>query len=280
LKVTLENNAQLLEQTLEDMRATYQLNTEKLDYNFRVLTQRDKENKQAIDHLTMKLRRLKEQLGIHAHRYKQQDEKFKQENVELTEEYKRITESFKDLQKKLAHFELIDRNKYAQVFEMNEDSVMALVKKLLKANELIHEQVLGLKYISPFSDPSLSSVLSNNKSRVDTDSLTSTQIVLSLPDTNDMTKRDGLLNRLLVEHSSLATTSLSTSSSAPSDTSNSSKHTQQQIKNVMDLLVAHTGYLIDSRVREATQTLDEEEAKLYKVDAILSSLGVEDLEDL
>jgi hypothetical protein len=32
LQVTLENNIQLLEQQLEEMRATYQLNTEKLEY--------------------------------------------------------------------------------------------------------------------------------------------------------------------------------------------------------------------------------------------------------
>ena len=35
---------QNLEQHLEAMRATYQLNTEKLDYNYRVLVERDHEN--------------------------------------------------------------------------------------------------------------------------------------------------------------------------------------------------------------------------------------------
>lgn len=35
---------QILEQQLQQMRATYQLNQEKLEYNFQVLKKRDEEN--------------------------------------------------------------------------------------------------------------------------------------------------------------------------------------------------------------------------------------------
>ena len=35
---------QVLEQQLQQMRATYQLNQEKLEYNFQVLRKRDEEN--------------------------------------------------------------------------------------------------------------------------------------------------------------------------------------------------------------------------------------------
>lgn len=44
LKIRLETDIQNLEQHLETMRATYQLNTEKLEYNYRVLVERDHEN--------------------------------------------------------------------------------------------------------------------------------------------------------------------------------------------------------------------------------------------
>jgi dynein regulatory complex protein 1 len=37
----LEGDIAVLEQHLETMRATYQLNAEKLDYNYRVLLERD-----------------------------------------------------------------------------------------------------------------------------------------------------------------------------------------------------------------------------------------------
>ena len=51
---------QLLEQQLEQMRATYQKNREKLDYNHAVLRERDDENKQTWAHHKAKLKRLKE----------------------------------------------------------------------------------------------------------------------------------------------------------------------------------------------------------------------------
>ena len=41
---TLSTFMQILEQQLQQMRATYQLNQEKLEYNFQVLKKRDEEN--------------------------------------------------------------------------------------------------------------------------------------------------------------------------------------------------------------------------------------------
>ena len=49
LKVKLETDIQILEQHLETMRATYQLNAEKLEYNYRVLSERDSENSATIN---------------------------------------------------------------------------------------------------------------------------------------------------------------------------------------------------------------------------------------
>ena len=43
LNIELERNIQTLKQQFEDIKATYQLNTEKLDYNYRVLTELDVE---------------------------------------------------------------------------------------------------------------------------------------------------------------------------------------------------------------------------------------------
>lgn len=56
-------NAQTLEQQLEEMRATYQLNTEKLEYNYRVLTERDMENTATLSHQKRKLTKLNDALS-------------------------------------------------------------------------------------------------------------------------------------------------------------------------------------------------------------------------
>lgn len=48
LTCRLETDIHTLEQHLESMRAAYQLNQEKLDYNYRVLLERDAENQATI----------------------------------------------------------------------------------------------------------------------------------------------------------------------------------------------------------------------------------------
>lgn len=48
LKLKLETDIQTLEQHIESMRATFQLNAEKLEYNYRVLLERDLENNATI----------------------------------------------------------------------------------------------------------------------------------------------------------------------------------------------------------------------------------------
>ena len=63
LKIKLETEIQTLEQQLEEMRATYQLNQEKLDYNYRVLVERDSENTSTIKQQKKKLTRMADVLS-------------------------------------------------------------------------------------------------------------------------------------------------------------------------------------------------------------------------
>jgi dynein regulatory complex protein 1 len=44
------------------MRATYQLNADKLEYNFRVLKERDAENRDTVNNQKAKIKRMKEVL--------------------------------------------------------------------------------------------------------------------------------------------------------------------------------------------------------------------------
>lgn len=57
VKAKLTNDIHQLEQQLEQMRATYLLNTEKLDYNYQVLKKRSEENAVTISHQKRKITR-------------------------------------------------------------------------------------------------------------------------------------------------------------------------------------------------------------------------------
>ena len=118
LKIKLENDVQTLERQLEEMRATYQLNTEKLDYNYRVLTERDSENSTTLQQLKRKQNKLKDVLSRVMAKYQETDERDKNENERLTEEYKRMTKAYRDLQLKFRHFEVTDRQKFDRVWQM------------------------------------------------------------------------------------------------------------------------------------------------------------------
>merc|ERR1719321_588098 len=93
-KIALERSIQELEQHLEKMMATYQLNKEKLEYNLQVLTERYKEHSAIQSQYKNRLNRLRETLNTLMGRYHKMDSKYRQENVELTEEYKRLTQQF------------------------------------------------------------------------------------------------------------------------------------------------------------------------------------------
>ena len=118
------------------MRATYQLNTEKLDYNYRVLVERDHENQSTINQQKRKISRQRDMLLGLKQRYADSEKKYLEENMKLTDEYKRVTEQFKDLQSKFRHFEQVDTKKHAEVFSMKEHEVAQVVRQLLQADKV------------------------------------------------------------------------------------------------------------------------------------------------
>ena len=81
-----------------------------------------------------------------------QEKNYQQSYLSLTDDYKRITEQFRELQKKFRHFQNSDAKKYNEVWKMNEERAMDLMRKLLQADQIIHEQQLGIKWNSPSED--------------------------------------------------------------------------------------------------------------------------------
>jgi dynein regulatory complex protein 1 len=149
LKIDLEMNIQALKQQLEEIRATYQLNTEKLDYNYRVLTELDVEKNAELARYKRRLNKLKGQLNLLVTRFTEMEAADTKTNHELTEDYRGLTLKYKDLQAKFRHFEIADTTKYDEVWAMHEGEVKDLVDQLLKADKIISEQHLGLGWRPP-----------------------------------------------------------------------------------------------------------------------------------
>ena len=58
-KIKLEKEMQVLQRCMEDMKAVYRLNEEKLEFNYKVLNDREKVNASQLSMLRKKLRRLR-----------------------------------------------------------------------------------------------------------------------------------------------------------------------------------------------------------------------------
>eukprot|EP01039_Chlorochromonas_danica_P009630 gene9630-10645_t len=149
LKIELEMNIQALKQQLEEIRATYQLNTEKLDYNYRVLTELDVEKNAELARYKRRLNKLKAQLNTLVTKFTEMEASESKTNNDLTEDYRGLTLKYKDLQAKFRHFEIADTTKYDEVWTLHEEEVKDLVDQLLKADKIITEQMLGWHWKSP-----------------------------------------------------------------------------------------------------------------------------------
>merc|ERR1719163_1665375 len=242
-KIALEKSIQDLEQHLEKMMATYQLNKEKLEYNLQVLTERYKEHSAIQSQYKNRLNRLRETLNTLMGRYHKSDAKYRADNVELTEEYKRLTQQFQDLQEKFRHFEQADDRQFRGIWQLNEASVRQLITKVLDADRIIHEQQLGLEWTAP--------------------------------------REDQLLQELETFSEAGTTTGKSTAKeSEDGGPGSSGKFSITKVKKVLDLIKEETGFLLDMKIREQMADLPHEQRDVMQIDAVLRYIGVESQEDV
>ena len=123
--------------------------TEKLDYNYRVLTELDVEKKAELARYKLRLAKLKDQLNQLVTRYADMEGADSKTNNDLSEDYRSLTRKYKELQAKFRHFEVADSVKYDDVWAMHEEEVKGLVDQLLKADKIIAEQQMGWRWRAP-----------------------------------------------------------------------------------------------------------------------------------
>lgn len=266
VKIKLETDVQILQQQLQQMKATYQLNTEKLEYNFQVLRKRDEENTITKSQQKRKITRLQDVLTNLKIKLAKQEKSYKDENTQLTEDYKRITEQFRELQKKSKHFMATDNKKFHDVWVMNEEEAKDLVKKVLEEDRIIHEQQLGLVWDVPdleFMD-NVGPITSESERKK---AISAKQVVQEI-----MSNQGGTSER--------------SAGAEEADDSKSQKSTILQkfspklIKSILELLCDESGFLIESKLKKLLQPLDRDEQNLMKLDSIFTALGVDTEDDI
>lgn len=165
---------------------------------------------------------------------------------------------------------------------MNEQHVMHLVKKVLCADKIIHNQILGLEWTLPLKD-------GEKYKYFDVTNLTSQHIfqnAININENEDSLNPNNNGSGGNGNGNSSSNDNNANGASGNGDGSDALKshYSSEQIKYVLDLLSGEVNYFLDSRLTEndyfVMQAVDEREKNMYKADAILHALGVEDREDL
>ena len=257
LKVELEGAISVFEQQLEDMRNMYNLNAEKLEYNHNILLERDNDNKLTVDMYRNKMRKMKEVVSGLAVKASEAERCVNEENRQVSLEYIKLTEAYKGLQKKYAHFIQRDSEMYEEIRRMNEGQCMALARKLLHADRIITEQVLGREWTMWWKVRGEGDDTFDDET--DIAALTPQQIVdgIDAYDKRSQTTEDGVTHTLIGKV----------------------RYSPAQIKAVLHLLCSECSFLVPP-TPTPTSTPSPDETLVLSSDAILKAIGCEDDEDI
>lgn len=260
IKIKLETDIQNLQQQIQQMKATFQLNAEKLEYNLHILKKRDEENTLTISQQKRKITRLQDVLTGLRRRLTQQEKHLEESIATITEDYRRSVEQFTGLQKKYKHFMACDRKRFTDIWLMNEEEVTNLASDVLKANEIIHKQQLGLEWVSP--------------------------PLMESPMTQQVAAEQAGVSKALHYAASIVSGTAS-EADVPSYCSFGLKSSQKLItrspvivRHVLDLLAEESEFLVESKLYKLLAPLDQDEQLLMKLDAIFKALKIENETDI
>lgn len=267
VKIKLETDVQILEQQLQQMKATYQLNQEKLEYNFQVLKKRDEENTITKSQQKRKITRLQDVLNNLKQKLAKQEKQYREDNQSLIDDYKRITEQFRELQKKSRHFQTTDQKKFQDVWAMNEEQVRELVHSVLEADRIIHEHQLGLPWEPPNLDFMEAAKTAEQTNGSKEHKMSATQMAHEIM--SGVGTDDGEDD---IEKSSV--------SGKQDGQTGGRKLSAKTIKAVLELICDEAGFLVESKLTKLLAPLEKDEQSLMKLDAIFAALGVDTEDDI
>ncbi|XP_071400049.1 dynein regulatory complex protein 1 [Centroberyx affinis] len=249
-KCKLDMEFQILQRYLQQIKATYLLNEEKLDYNRQLLMKREEESIIIKSQQKKKITRLQDLLNNLKIRCANQEKQSREEGQNLSEDYQRAMPQYKHIQQKMRHFAAVDAKKFEEVWLMNEAEVKWLAERVLDIDRLIHEQQLGVAWERPrMAFMELSGPIQPQK----------------------QARRTALQAASQLIRTGQATLGMSDASKGKVST---------KTLKVLQLLCDEAGFLIESKLLKLLSPLEEDEQSLMKLDSIFSALGIESEDDV
>jgi dynein regulatory complex protein 1 len=278
-KIDTEMNIQALKQQLEEIRATYQLNTVKLDYNYSVLLQLEVEKTAEVGRYKRRLNRLKSQLNSLVTKFTESEVNDLKVNHDLTEDYRTLTLKYKELQAKFRHFEVADTTKYDEVWTMHEEEVKDLVDKLLKADKIISEQQLGWSWKSPDMQ-AIQQVLGRQGGLGMKSSAVAGAVEEEEEERATEAKAPDITSNTVISNLGEDDKRTDENPEGANPEEQRKKVAGFRVRAVLKVLANEAGFMINPAIRESLESMPEDEADLNAAETLLKALGVKSEEKL
>ena len=275
-KITLETEMQILEKCMEDMKAVYKLNQEKLGFNYDVLNERQTVFNKQKKGLKSKFNKDSQILRNEVKAFGIQQTEAKNKNTLYTKEYKFFTNEFIKLQKRFERFEKADDRRIKEIWSMNDQEARNLVEKIMHADKVIHLQQLSIKWEPPrdqfFAFLSESNAVAGDSSFKGADSATQGNSIMN-QNTSIMDSQGGngqaQSKSELVDDQSVATKN-----------ENTTREKYERMKQVFRFLIDKAPFLIDDKATERCVGVDGKEQLKIKIDSVRKTIGIEDMADV
>uniref|UniRef100_A0A671QSF8 Dynein regulatory complex protein 1 n=1 Tax=Sinocyclocheilus anshuiensis TaxID=1608454 RepID=A0A671QSF8_9TELE len=244
-KIKMDTEVQNLRKKLQEVKFNCHLNEEKLDYKYEVLKKREEENTILKSQLKRKIIRMQDILNNLKSKCANQEKQSKAEEQSLRNDYARIKQQYKDMQKKERHFAALDAERFEKIWLISEGEVKAMAHRALETDRIIHEQQLGLAWVSP-----------------------------PLP----FMEHSGP-----IEHKTLKTASQAAADTLQEETGDSVEESEgledtgsgvnrRTVKRILELLCDElvSGFLVESKLLKLVSHLEKNEQSLIKLDCIFT----------
>ncbi|NXX38231.1 DRC1 protein, partial [Tricholaema leucomelas] len=258
MKIQLESDVQNLEKQLQQVKAIYQLNQEKLEYNLLVLKKQDEENMILKSKQKRKINRLHSLLNNLRTKLANQEKQFGEEKQSLAAYCESIRAHYKAVQRRMRHFAAVEAEKFLGVWLMNEKEAKGLMRKALDADRIIHTQLLGL----PWQEPHHWFLNNVGPLGCPKEKRMATELAAEI---------------LTVESGEGRKGSTGKAEDRVTPLRNVDKKTA---KRILELVRDESGFLVASNWLKPLQTLKRHKSTLMKLDSIFAALKIDSEDDL
>ncbi|XP_051527681.1 dynein regulatory complex protein 1 [Myxocyprinus asiaticus] len=259
-KIRLDTEVQNLRKKVQETKFTCHLNQEKLENKYRVLKKREEENAILKSQLKRKIIRMQDVLNNLKSKCAEQEKQSNVESQSLRNDKARLKQQYKDMQRKARHFAALDAQRFEKLWLMNEAEVKALAHRALDIDRMIHEQQLGLAWVSPpLPFMEVSGPIVSKQQALSSARLAAAEALKE--------EQQGETRGNLVEGAECLQNTVG-------------RVDRRTVKKVLELLCDEAGFLVESKLLKLLSHLEKNEQSLMKLDAIFSAMGINSEEDV